>query len=228
MKIWFFLFLGLLGCGVAQSQRSVTDSLWALLSKQKHDTDKAKTLYLLSYYYKNNKPDSALLLAQSAYNLSIKAGFEKGEATSLGLMGGAFNRLGAFSKALEYYLRQLKFVEKKADPEDLASVYISIATVYDSQKETSNALKYAYAADSIANAMNLKSLSVYTTLDIGDIYTNAEQLDSAAVYTDRCYRKALEQKNNLVIGTALNNLGNIYFKRGDYAKAKTYYKWSHK
>ena len=90
------------------------------LKTEKTDSGKARFLYLQSYYYQNYKPDSALLLARSSYSISKRSGFLKGEATSLGLMGLAFNRLGNFAKALEYYLEQLKIQEKRGDQEEIA------------------------------------------------------------------------------------------------------------
>lgn len=223
MRGWLFAAFLLVMHSAGFAQRSVTDSLWSVANHPPSDTDKAKAFYNLSYYYQNNKPDSALLLAQTAYRLSQKAGFEKGEAFSLGSIAGAFDQLGNFPKALEYYLRELKFAEEKKNSKELASVSINIAMVYNNQNDIANALRYAYAADSIVKAAALTTLSLYTSLDIGDIYTNAGELDSAAVYTDRCYRKALQEKNRMFTGTALNNLGNIFFKRGDYARAKDFY-----
>ncbi len=219
MKMWIIIVLFLTSYMEGYSQRAITDSLWGILKKEKKDTTRAKILYKLSYYYKNNKPDSALLLAQASYTISKKERFEKGEATSLGLMGEAFNRLGNFPKALEYNLEQLKILEKKGDAEDLASAYLSIAMVYNSQQDAGNAIRYAYAADSIATTAKLDLLSPYTLLDIGDIYTNAGQLDSAVFYTERSYHESMKANNNLLIGTALNNLGNIYFKKAFYDKA---------
>jgi len=62
----------------------------------KVDTVKAYHLYLLSYYYQNYKPDSALLLAQEAYTLSKKLKFLRGEIGSLGQIALAYNKLGSF------------------------------------------------------------------------------------------------------------------------------------
>lgn len=194
------------------------------LNIEKADTNKAKFLYKLSYYYSYYKPDSALLLAYSSYNISKHTHFAKGESTSLGLIGLAFNRLGNYSKALEYYLEQLKILEKNSSAEDIATAYLSIALVYNSQKDISNALKYAYKADSIAKNQQLAELMLYTLLDIGDMYANNNQLDSALVYTIRCLDSAIIQKNVPIKGTALNNLGNIYFKKGAYPMALVNYK----
>ncbi len=224
----FLLVIVFIGIGFRSiAQLSDIDSGKLKLSQAKTDTDRAHKLYLLSYYYSNYKPDSALLLAQSAYTLSVHIKYLQGQAASLGLMGTAFNRMGNFPKALEYYIEQLKILEKKQDPEAIASAYLNIAVVYNSQKDASNALFYAYKADSIVQLKKNNidtSLILYTSLDIGDIYFNNNQADSALLYTMRCYNKSLIQKNALITGTALNNLGNIYFKSGEFMQALNSYK----
>jgi tetratricopeptide (TPR) repeat protein len=196
------------------------------LNMEKTDTGKAIFLYKLSYYYQNYKPDSALLLAQSSYALSQQAGFLRGKTSSLGQMAKALNRLGNFPKALEYYLEQLKLLEKKKDPEDIASVYLSIALVYNSQQDAIHAVYYAHKADSIAQTNHLPDLRLYTTLDIGDIYSNNNQLDSALFYTTLCYNESTRQGTDLITGTALNNMGNIYFKSGEYNRSQEKFKAS--
>lgn len=193
---------------------------------EKTDTGKAIFLYKLSYYYQNYKPDSALLLAQESYALSEKAGFSRGKTSSLGQMAKALKSLGNFSKALEYYLEQLQLLEKKKDPEDIASVYLSIALVYNSQQDATHALYYAYKADSIALHHTLPDLRLYTTLDLGDIFSNNNQLDSALHYALACYDQSIAQKNELITGTALLNMGNIYFKTGEYPLAISKFKSS--
>ncbi|MFL5809566.1 MAG: tetratricopeptide repeat protein, partial [Flavisolibacter sp.] len=137
----------------------------------------------------------------------------------LAMLGGAYNRLGNFSKALEYYLEQLKLLEKKADPYDITDAYLSIALAYNSEKDIEKALHYAYKADSTARANNLSNVTPYTTLDIGDIYSNSIHLDSALSYTTRSYDESVRQKNYLITGTALNNMGNIYFKGNQFEKS---------
>jgi len=192
----------------------------------KTDTDRAINLYFLSYYYQNYKPDSALYLAQTAYDISEKEDFLRGKIGSLGQMAKALNNLGNYPKALEYYLEQLKILEKKKDPEDIASSYISIALVYSSQKDFDQALFYAHKADSLARVNHLRSLILYTTLDLGDIYSKYEQPDSALFYTRLCYIESVSQNNELITGTALNNMGNINFHKGIYDLALDKYRSS--
>ena len=219
MKV-FFSILFLVVCGFSgRPQNSMIAFYKDSLNKTTIDSNKAYCLYILSYYYQNSKPDSALLLAQSAYSLSVKSNFLRGKIGSLGQMALAFNRMGNFTKALEYYLEQLKIIEKQKDQENIASVFLSIAFVYNSQKDSAKSLYYAYKADSVARVNKLLVLGLYTSLGIGEIYSNYDQLDSALLYTERCYTESIKQKDDLVTGLGLYNIINIYFTSGDIKKA---------
>jgi tetratricopeptide (TPR) repeat protein len=224
MKLFALTFFAIVFGFRSIGQKAIIDSLNEALVKEKTDTGKAIILYNLSYYYQMYKPDSALLLAEEAYTLSEKNDFLTGESWALNQMAGAFNRLGNYPKALEYYIEQLKIEEKRTDPETIASIYMNIALVYNSEKDPDKALFYAYKADSIVKRNNLPVLSLYTLLNIGDIYEKSNKLDSASFYTAQCYIQAVKQKNDLITGTALNNLGNIYSKSGKLRQALNSYK----
>ena len=198
------------------------------LQKTNVDSNRAYCLYILSYYYQNYRPDSALLFAQSAYSLAEKSHFTRGKVGAMGQIALAFNNLGNFSKALENYLRQLKLVEKQGDHYTIASTYMSIALVYNTQKDTKEALRYARKADSIAIAIRKvePELHLYTSLNMGDIFSNDNQLDSASIYTLRCYEGAVALQKPLIIGSALNNLGNILFKSANYDQSQAYFRQS--
>lgn len=204
---------------MSHAQSTMIEKYKDSLTRETTDTGKAIYLYKLSYYYQNYKPDSAWHFANTSYTISKKINFIRGKNSSLGQMAKALNRMGNYAKALEFYLEQLELLEKLNDPEDIASAYISIAMVYNSQKDFQHALHYAYKADSLARAHDLSALTLYTTLDLGDIYTNSRQLDSALHYTTLCYAESVRQKNDMITGTALNNLGNINFLNGNYAEA---------
>jgi tetratricopeptide (TPR) repeat protein len=204
---------------IAQAQSTMIEKFRDSLDREKTDTGKAIYGYKLSYYYQNYKPDSAWYFANASYTISKKVNFIRGKNSALGQMATALNRMGNYAKALEFYLEQLELLEKLKDPEDIASAYISIAMVYASQKDFQHALHYAYKADSLARAHDLTALTLYTTLDLGDIYTNNRQLDSALHYTTLCYAESFRQENDMITGTALNNLGNINLLKENYSEA---------
>ena len=226
MKFLALICVVLFTTFTVSAQKKVIDSLYKDLSYKKTDTDKAITLYNLSYYYINFKPDSAMFLAKEAYDLSKKRKFLRGESWALSNMANAFHALHNYPKAIEYYIEQLKIEEKRGIPENIGSTYLSMALVYNSEKDVKKALGYAFRADSIAKANKLPELALFAKLNIGDIYEKANQLSSAMVYTHNAYELSLLQKNDQITGVALNNLGNIYLKQVDYLKAYDYYKKS--
>jgi tetratricopeptide (TPR) repeat protein len=207
----------LLTCMQCMGQSRMIDSLKVVIDTAKSDTSKARDLYLLSYYFQMYKPDSAMTFARSAFDLSSELKWARGEITSLGLIAGAYNKLGNYPEALKYFLMQLKLLEKQSDKEDLGTGYLSIAQVYSATKDIEDALRYAHKADSIAKAGSFHQLHLYTMLDIGDMYAKNGQLDSALVYTDLSFHESLQPDStisgkDLLTATALNNKGNIYFK----------------
>src|SRR5580698_7950630 len=219
MRISFLLIFILLINSLLFSQNNTVDSLRAALKNEKTDTSKIILLYQLSLAYQDSKPDSALLLAQDAYLMSKNKKFIKGESWALNQMAFAFNSIGNFPKALEYYIQQLKLEETRGYPDNIARIYLSIALLYDNAKDYDKAIVYATLADSIITVNKFENLSLYSLLDIGEIYEKKNVLDSALIYTKKCYAQSSNANNNLVTGTALNNLGNIYFKSGNFSEA---------
>lgn len=221
-RILLLLFTACSLSTVAQIKEA--DSLFRILRKERVDTVKVDILFSISHLYQNYKPDSALLLAQEAYFLSVKHDYLKGESWSLNQMAVAFNNLGNFPKALEYYLEQLRIEEKIGKPANIAIVYMDIALLYTNIKDFHSSVWYSMKADSITRANNLDVYIPYVLLNLGDAYEKSDQLDSALYYTNLCYEMSAKQQNKLLIGTALNNLGNIYTKMGSLKEAYNNYR----
>ncbi|MEX6686548.1 hypothetical protein QTN47_03530 [Danxiaibacter flavus] len=219
----------------AFTQNRKTDSLSALLRIEKTDHKKIDLLNSLSFFYQDSRPDSALLLAQSAWFLSKKNKDIKGESYALSQMAIAYKSLGNFTKSLEYSIAKLKIDEAQESAKDLTLSYLYIASLYAESKDFDKGLAYAKKADSIINDKQafinrpdsitriLHSYAPYCLLSIGDIYEKKNMLDSAIVYTQKCLDSSIQANNTLLIGTALNNLGNIYRKsRNDTLALKNY------
>ncbi len=221
-RILVLLFTACSLSSVAQIKEA--DSLFQKLRKERVDTVKVDILFSISHLYQNYKPDSALFFAQEAYFLSVKHDYLKGESWSLNQMAVAFNNLGNFPKALEYYLEQLKIEEKIGKPANIAIVYMDIALLYTNTKDFKSSVWYSMKADSITRVNKLQVYIPYVLLNLGDAYEKADQLDSALYYTNQCYEVSVQLQNKLLIGTALNNLGNIYTKMGNLKEAMNNYR----
>lgn len=205
-------------------QSKTADSLRVALEKKMPDTNRVILLCQLSHAYQGSRPDSALLLAQQAYFMSKTEKYIKGEGWAFSEMAFAFNSLGNSPRALEYYIRQLKIEESRGYADNIATVYLNIALLYDNNKDYESAIVYAKLADSIIRVNHYENLSLYSLLDIGEIYEKKNELDSALFYTNRCQALSVKAGNDLITGTALNNLGNIYYKSHNFKVAFDHYK----
>src|ERR1700710_185540 len=96
------IFIPLLFLGFVNlfAQNKTTDSLRQLLATAKDDTTSVVLMGAMARTYLYSKPDSCLLLGEQALKLSRKAGFKKGEFSSLRIMGAVFNSMGNIPKAL--------------------------------------------------------------------------------------------------------------------------------
>ncbi len=221
-------------CTLAQNRD--IDSLSALLRTEKTDHRKIDLLNTLTFYYQDSKPDSALLLAQKAWFLARKTQDTRGESVALSGMAFAYKSLGNFTKSLEYAIARLKMDEAKESAKDHALSYLYIASLYAESKDFNNGLAYAKKADSIIHdkqvqinspdsiKRKLRDYAPYCFLSIGDIYEKKDMLDSAIIYTQKCLEMSMQANDTLLIGTALNNLGNIYRKSGNDTMALNKYR----
>ena len=219
MRISVLLILLVLSFFSSFSQNGIVDSITAAIKNEKTDTGRIVLLYELSRAYQNSRPDSALLIAQEAYYQSKNKKFIKGESWALNQMAFAFNSIGNFPKALQYDIEQLKIEEKRGYPDNIASIYLNIALLYNSAKDFDKAIEFAKKADAIIIANKYEELSLYSSLNLGYIYENKNMLDAALMYSKICYEKSVKANNALIEGTVLINLGNIYLKSEKFAEA---------
>lgn len=223
----FLLFTILLGAiTTGYCQHKDTDSLINIIKYPQSDSARVEAMYYLSYAYQVYKPDSALLVAQQLYDFALEKGQLRGQSIALDAIAGAFLRIGDNTKALEYYLDRLKLEEKRNIPDNIATIDMNIANVYNRDRDTAKAIKYILKADSIIAANNVEDLKPYLFLNAGNIFEKSNRLSEALSYTGKCYQLALATHDTLMIGSALNNLGNIFYKLGDMVAAIKNYRQS--
>lgn len=210
------------------SQKAKTDSILRLLATAKQDTAKIKLLKDLASAMSVYNPDTALTISYDALSLSRAIKNVAGESLSLGSLASTFRKIGNYSRALELSIQKLKLEEKGNNPRNLASVLITIGTVYREQEEYRKALEYYSKADSVIIKNDIEDLKYYTALNIGDAYNLLNISDSAFSY----FNKSLElarvfPDKSMVedfIGTSMTGLGHSYLKLGSYQNSLINYK----
>ena len=221
VALWYF---------PAPAQNRVVDSLSSLLAKEKHDTTRVMLLWQLSSAYKSFNPDTARALAEEALFLAQKIKYVEGESKSLGKLANAFDKIGNYPRALEYYLRQLKLEESRNNPVNMTGVILNIGSVYVYQGEYDLAFSYYYRADSIMNTIGEDNspgrfeLKYSIALNIGDLYYRVNRSDSAYIYFLRSLSIAADKQNGNFMGTSMVGLAEVYLQQKNYEQARNQFR----
>ena len=222
------LLLLLAFCFSAESyaQTNLKDSLRTLLKKENRDTGRVMLLTKLSFSYRTNKPDTAMLLALEALTLSKRIGFVKGEAASLNQIGNAYRVLGNSSKAMEVLLQELKLEERINNPGSLATNLDNIGIIYNGNREYHQAMHYFLKAEKLFKLTKDQMAIAANLLNVGSCYLGLKQYDSALVYSQQAYAIANKINDTRGKGFALSLIGSIYSTTGQKKLALEYYRLS--
>lgn len=165
----------------------------------------------------------SLLLAQDALSHAEKINYDKGIQNALGIMSRIQRRLGNFSVAIEYNLRELSIAEKRKDTDGMIDSYTTLGNIYSSLENYSEAKKNLAMANMLGQSVNSRSLSSIMNF-IGRNFGKMHEYDSAEYWI----LKALNHEKKFPTkGYALsyiyNNLAEVYYAEGKYKQAIKYY-----
>jgi tetratricopeptide (TPR) repeat protein len=213
----------LLCCSAGHSQKQRADSLVRLLRTEKNDSARIRLLVRIANAVSRYKPDSALQFAHQAYFLAKNVKDIGGESYALGNLAIIFNKLGNYTRALQFNLQKLKLEEKRNNPLNLASVLMNIGIVYVYQDEYIKALAYYHQADSVVEKYNVDTLKYNIALNIGDAYDRLNQSDSSFTYFNKAFLLVVNKSDPNPIGNSLTGLGHSYRKLGFIPQAISSY-----
>ncbi|WP_118952754.1 histidine kinase [Taibaiella helva] len=123
----------------------------------------------------------ALYYEDSAYALAKKAGDENMMAISTAAKGVLYIRMG--DRAKGYALQNEAFeLKKKLQTPDLAQEYLNMAYSHYDEQDFTGALKYARAAQAIAESKKDEEAKFRTYEELAKIYRSLKEYDSAFNY----------------------------------------------
>lgn len=148
-------------------------------------------------------------------------------------LGRVYHQQGKFEDALSLYRRSLCVLENSgaSDPTTLLAILFNIGCIQYSSGDLADALKtYTVALDVSQSSFGAESIEVAAALNcIGVVHYIMPNGDSdralEAVQISLNLRRSTGMCDSH-LGTTLNNLGRIYFQRGDYEQAMSAYRES--
>ncbi len=189
-------------------------------------TEISQVLCKLAYAYHRSDPASAEKHSLEALSFADSAGYKKGIAEALTLLGTLSWVRGNFTRAAECYTKSLKVCEESGNRKGIASCYSNLANIRRNQGDYERALELHFKALSIKEEIKDRAGIAKSYNNIGIIYDEWNEFESALEF----YNKALhifEELGDLQgIAITYNNTGVIYETQKNYTHALEEYKKS--
>ncbi len=225
MRKILLLFFFSLCISYTNAQTGNRDSIIQLLQKDKEDTSRVLHLADLSFEYFESNPDTGIVLALQALELSRRIGFLKGEAISLNRVGNAYST-DNYPKAMEVYLQALQINEKINNLDGKQRNLGNIGVIYFAQEDYRQALYYYFKAKQLAEQNdNNRSISI-ACANISAAYDSLKVYDSARFYAQQAYDTAYKINYYRLVGVSLAQLGHLHFMTGQINSALEFYRLS--
>ena len=214
MKYWFLLFL-------------LVAPLTARL--QPVDTAYLKALYDRCIDMDESKADSVAWYADFISKEATRLKYDKGDVLSLRLRGIAEDLKGNYGVALPYYLQSLDAARKLHSMRYEMSALNDLGYVYVNSKQPEKAKQVYLQCARLAMAGGAKGHSLVSSyINLGGIYNMLLQHDSALVFLQKGLALATAQHDEDGIHSIYNNIGNVYYRKKDFAKALPYFQGNYR
>ena len=217
------LLLFVWNIGLTQSRKKI-DDLHNQLAIAKDDTSRIKVKIDLCSLHRLGNTDSSVLYGQEALKESQQINYPAGEILALGFMSVNLEGMGNYSKALEMAFKALQ-IAKDNDLEKLTSPALNaIGETYTILKDYHRALYYLKKQQAIPGGEINSEGMAYSLKDIGVVFEEMNQLDSAKHYLQRSIE--MFRKTNHEEPLVYETFGNIMMKLGNNKEALNYYQKS--
>lgn len=215
----FFLFFFVVGISLSTKGQKI-DSLQAVLDTAKNDR-KVKTLNELFRANLRNDPVKALGYTREALSLATEINDQKGMAASYNNLGIVYRNQGALDKALEYYIISLKIYETLKNKEGIATTKNNISTIYSIKKDYGQAMKYLEESYNLFVELKDQERIVGSMNNLGTLNMEIQLFEKAMKYFSQASQ--LSEKLGAKFADPVVNMGNIYFKQGNFQRAVEQY-----
>jgi signal transduction histidine kinase len=215
---WLFIVVCFITL-TANSQTAKLDSLHNLLKSAKSDTSKGRMYFNISYKWSRSSPDTALVYADTAYQLFSKANYTVGSADASLLQGRMYMTTGHFSIALQKYNEALTNYTNLSDELNIAYVYNTIGMCYSLQRKNGEALNFYLKALPIYEKHSSLSGMANTYMKIGVLQQQSLNIDRALTTYYKALKLAEQAGDKKNIGYIYIDIGEIFEIKHQYNNA---------
>jgi tetratricopeptide (TPR) repeat protein len=183
--------------------------------------DKVKVLNELFRAYIHTDPVKAVGYTREALTLAEQVSDEKGTAACYNNLGVAYRNQGALDVALGNYLRSLEIYVRLQHAEGIATTKNNIANIYTLKKNYGQALTYFEESHQGFVALGITDRIIGSMNNLGNLHNDLQLYDKALTYYTDAYK--LAEKAGKEFADPLVNIGNLFYRQGNYQRAVEYY-----
>jgi len=187
------------------------------------DTTHLKFLYDQCLDFDESKTDSLCYYAGFIEKESQKIDFKKGAVLSLRLKGLCEEFKYEYENAIDYYLQSLEEARRLKEQAYEIAALSDLAIAYANIGRPLQAKNFYQQCAALA----LKSDEIYTVVtsynNLGVIYTQLGQYDSALIFLNEGLRLGKEAGGQIDQSSTYNNIGNAWFKKKQFHIAEEYF-----
>ena len=219
--IAYFTFFSLLG----YSQNVKVDSLEALLPSVE-GTEKVKVLQSLIINLWLNHPDTAVLYARQAINISKDLNDLRSQAISIRLLGGVQVYQGKYDSALFYSKKAHSLSIETGDSTLISSTLNNIGFSFYHLGSYPEALENLLRSLIIKEKIKQDYGFGQTLNNIGLVYSKLKDYKTARVYFNRAIAVGERTNDNNIKLYSHNNIGFTYLYQGNFSESERYFRES--
>lgn len=209
---------------IANSQTAnKIDSLLQLVEKQKDNTNKIKTLLLLSREYSKIDPDKAMDYSIQAYYLASNLKYTLGIIDAIIEKSNVYTLTGQLDSALIFSQKAILMSDSIHDEKRKADSYSVHAGILIRKEGPSVALEYYIKALDLYMKIG-DSIGYMNSLNgLGISYYRYAEYDSAIYFYQEFIKYCKKLKNEEGLGKGYVNLGASYYELKDFINARYYF-----
>lgn len=199
------------------------DSLHQVLEIAGQDTFRASALRTLAWMQRRDKPDTALILAKEAVELSDQLNDLRGKSKSNHVLATVYRQVGDYKNAIKHNELALKYATELNDSVQIAASTGNLGTVHFTVSNYPRAMEYYLAALKMGESLH-DTLTIATQLgNIGSVLIYRDKPDSAITYYQRALLLDELRHDSAGIAFDLNGIASAYGRSEKTDTALHYY-----
>lgn len=203
------------------------EQLKALLEGEVSDQVKLEAYSSLHHHYRKTDSELAFLYLEKQWFLAKDLGNDMEAGKACYNMGLIRKNEGDYIKAVEFYLEAINSFEEVGDTEKLGSVLNNLGGIFAETGNFEYAIKFYIKVKEIYEGSQDTRRQILANYNLGICYFSQNESDygKAEMFLRDAISLAngLDERKEYYLNRAFNYLGALYYKKGEYAKAKEAY-----